>query len=395
MKNHVWSDGRLLQTNKKWFALKQSQRMWIHGLTSEEHAAYVKSNGRLPMKKRKDELIDRIFARLDERGIWIPYREFRSHVAVMIDKLNHASPLFKPPTKRTAPPKPVTPKADMEEFPEDVQADIREKFAAGIRRYILQAHRIPPNRIRDAEVKNMLRGFNVKQWKQHGKQLQSSDTLLELYGALRQEIFTELDGTGAVPDKISASKRKALRASAVFLETERLTLRKMNGRDYKDIRDMLADPDVMAAWERVYTTKKEVMDWIIRQMRRYEKELTGYFLAVDRAGGEAVGQIGLMWNNIRGRRCLEVGYILKKAHWGKGYAAEGAKACMEYGFELFGVDKIYAAIRPENMRSRAVAERIGMASEGEFTKTHDGKKIKHLVYSREKHALSITEHPEE
>jgi RimJ/RimL family protein N-acetyltransferase len=66
-----------------------------------------------------------------------------------------------------------------------------------------------------------------------------------------------------------------------------------------------------------------------------------------------------MWNDIKGKRCLEVGYILKKTYWGKGYATEGAGACIKYGFELFGADKIYATIRPENTLSIAVAERIG------------------------------------
>ena len=381
MKNHVWSDGKLLQTNKKWSALKQSQRTWIHELTRDEHEAYVKMNEHLPMKKRKDEIVDHVYARLAECGVWIPYREFHNHVAVMIDKLNHVSPLFKPPTKKAKPPKPKTTKAGIEDFPEEVQSDLKEKLIADIRRYILQSHRIPPNRVRDANLKNILRGFNAKHWQAHGKHLESSDTLLMLYDTLRRDIFAEMDNAGTVPDRVSKSRQHTLRDSTVVLTTERLTLRKMNGRDYKEVRDMLADPDVMAAWERTFTTKKEVMEWIIRQMRRYERELVGYFLAVDRASGEAVGQIGLMWNDIKGRRCLEVGYILKKANWGKGYAFEGAKACVEYGFDLFGVDKIYATIRPENTHSLHVAERIGMTPEGEYIKTFDGKKMKHLIYA--------------
>ena len=381
MKNHVWSDGKLLQTNKKWSALKQSQRSWIQELTSAEHASYVERNGRLPMKKRKDEVIDTVYARLDERCVWIPYREFRGHVAAMIDRLNHKSPLFTPPAKNPVPPKPKIPKVSIGEFPAEAQGEIKGKLASSIRWYILQAHRIPPNKVRDGQLKTILGGFNAKQWKPHGHKMQIDDALHTVYDELRQSIFAELNGARTVPNKISASKRKAVCESADILETERLTLHKMSGRDYKDIRDMLADPDVMAAWERVYTTKKEVMEWIVRQLKRYEKELVGYFLAVDRANNEVVGQIGLLWNDIQGRRCLEVGYMLKKPQWGKGYATEGAKACIDYGFGLFGVDRIYTTIRPENTRSIVVAERLGMTPEGEFVKTHEGKKIKHLIYS--------------
>jgi len=286
--------------------------------------------------------------------------------------------------KKTVPPKPKIPKASIVDFPTEIQGEIKGKLASCIRWYIQQAHRVPPNKVRDGQLKTILGGFNSKQWKPHGHKLQVDDSLLVLYDELRRNIFAELNNAGTVPDKLSAAKRKAIRDSKDILETERLTLCKMNGRDYKEIRDMLADPDVMAAWERVFTTKKEVMDWIIRQLKRYETELVGYFLAVDRASGEVVGQIGLMWNDIRGCRCLEVGYILKKTHWGKGYATEGAKACIAYGFDLFGVDKIYAAIRPENTRSIAVAERLGMKPEGEFVITYDGKKMKHLIYSIKK-----------
>jgi len=41
MKNHIKQNGQLLQTNKKWSALKQSQKTWIQESTATEHAAYM------------------------------------------------------------------------------------------------------------------------------------------------------------------------------------------------------------------------------------------------------------------------------------------------------------------------------------------------------------------
>ena len=381
MKNHEWINGKLLQMNKKWSSLKQSQREWIQELTRKEHAAYVEANNCLPMKKHKDGVIDTVYALLDERGVWIPYHEFRDHVASYINRLNRKSPLFIPPAKKAEPPKPKTPRADVEEFPPEIQNLITAKLEIGIRQYILQTHHIPPNRIRDAEIKNILRGFNSKQWKLYGRQLQLSERLLTIYDELRINIFTKLSEAGELPDKIGNRETKALRNATDILQTERLTLRKLNTGDYKVLKETLSDPDVMAAWDHVYITKKEIMAWIIRQLGRYKNELVGYFLAIDRESKQAVGQIGLMWNDIQGRRCLEVGYILNKAQWGKGYATEGAKALLDYGFNLFKVDKIYTAIHPENLRSIAVAERIGMRLEGEFIKKRNGKRVKHLIYS--------------
>ena len=380
MKNHSWQDGKLLQTNKKWSQLKNSQRSWIQEITREEHADFVEQNGRLPIKKRKAEVIDKVHERVNARSIWIPYGELYTHVAKAIDKLNHKSPLFVPPKQKPASGKPKPPKAGVEEFPPEVQGNVKTQLEKSIERYIAQAHRIPPNKVRDGEIKQVLRGFNSKKWREYGMQMQKSVALLTMYNELRDSVFAAYSASHAMPVSISKHRRDELRDSTVILETDRLTLRKMNGRDYKEVRVMLADPEVMYAWEQVFTTKREVMDWIIRQMRRYNKDLVGYFAAIDRETGEMVGQIGLMWNDIQGKRCLEVGYILKKSCWGNGYAAEGAKACIEYGLSLFGIDAVYATIRPENAPSIAVAERIGMTPVGEYNKKYNGKSMNHQIY---------------
>lgn len=383
MKNHVRVNGQLLQTNKKWSHLKNSQRQWIQETTAKEHAAYVSEHDRLPMKKRKEDVLDRVHDCVIERGIWIPYREFRSHVSVMIDRLNHKSPLFVPPAKKVVPEKPKTSKAAFEDFPAEVQDEMKSTITRGVESYVWQAHRIPPNKIRDSAIKQLLRGFNAKHWKAYGMQMQSSDTLQAVYDEIRKDVYATISETRFLPKKLSASKLNELREQTIVLETDRLILRKIRGHDYKEIREMLADPDVMLAWERVYTTKKEIMEWIVPQLRRYEKDFVGYFAAVDKVSGQIVGLIGLMWNVIQGKRCLEAGYIIKKTHWGKGYATEGAEACIAYGFALFGVEKVYATIRPENTASIAVAERIGMKPEGECIKTLSGKRIRHLIYVRE------------
>lgn len=382
MKNHIWQDGKLLQTNKKWSHLKERQRSWIHEITREEHAAYVAEHGRLPMKKRKEDVLDKVHERVVARDIWIPYGEFRAHVYKAIDRLNHKSPLFVPPKKKPAAQKPKTPRAAFEEFPAEVQESIKSFLAGNINRYIMQAHRVPTNKIRDNDIKQALRGFNSKQWQPYEMLMQSSDMLIKTYNELRESAIDTFSEMRELPQKISKHQRDRLRSSGHILETDRLILRKMSGRDYKDIREMLTDPDVMNAWEHTYSTKKEVMAWIIRQLRRYEKDLVGYYAAIDKKSGQMVGQMGLMWSDIQGRRCLEVGYILKKAYWGKGYATEGAEACLSYGFSLFSIEKIYATIRPENQPAIAVAERLGMKHEAVYTKKYDGKPIRYLIYTR-------------
>lgn len=58
MKNHRIIDGKLLQTNKKWSALKLSQREWI-------------------INELKEHTVDEAYSKIQERGIWIPYHEIK------------------------------------------------------------------------------------------------------------------------------------------------------------------------------------------------------------------------------------------------------------------------------------------------------------------------------
>ena len=96
MKNHEWRDGRLLQTNKQWSRLKQSQREWIGEVTRDEHAAYiVESIGCLPTKAGKRDLIDKVYDRIEKRGIWIPYGEAVKNIGKRIDKLNRKAQMLR------------------------------------------------------------------------------------------------------------------------------------------------------------------------------------------------------------------------------------------------------------------------------------------------------------
>jgi ribosomal-protein-alanine N-acetyltransferase len=57
---------------------------------------------------------------------------------------------------------------------------------------------------------------------------------------------------------------------------------------------------------------------------------------------------------------VEIGWRLARAHWGKGYAAEAARAALDFGFAELRLDRIFAFTVPANERSRRVMERIGM-----------------------------------
>jgi RimJ/RimL family protein N-acetyltransferase len=58
--------------------------------------------------------------------------------------------------------------------------------------------------------------------------------------------------------------------------------------------------------------------------------------------------------------CVEIGWRLAAEHWGHGYATEGARAALAFGFDALGLDEVVSFTVPDNRRSRAVMERAGM-----------------------------------
>jgi ribosomal-protein-alanine N-acetyltransferase len=86
---------------------------------------------------------------------------------------------------------------------------------------------------------------------------------------------------------------------------------------------------------------------------------------------------------------IEVGWRLASAHWGKGYATEGAKAALEAGFTRFGLGEIVSFTVPANTRSVRVMERIGMthdpAEDFDHPRLPEGHKLRrHVLYRLDK-----------
>ncbi|MGE7624159.1 GNAT family N-acetyltransferase [Viridibacillus sp. NPDC096237] len=143
------------------------------------------------------------------------------------------------------------------------------------------------------------------------------------------------------------------------------------------------DIEVMYAWGHAFSDG-EVLEWIEKNLIRYDQDGFSYFAAIEKETGEFIGVIGPMIDTIEGISYIEIAYILDKAFWGKGYAVEGAKACLDYAFNELEADKVIAQIRPDNLASSKVAEKIGMEIEGEYMKHYRGRDILHLIYSKTK-----------
>jgi RimJ/RimL family protein N-acetyltransferase len=144
------------------------------------------------------------------------------------------------------------------------------------------------------------------------------------------------------------------------LETERLRLRGWQPEDLAVFTRMNADPEVtrhlgegrtLDAGQTWRACAALIGHWT---MRGY-----GQWIAEEKTTGTAMGRIGLYhpvdWPG------LEVGWTLAREHWGRGYATEGARAALGYAFDVVRADTVISLVRPDNLRSIRVVEKLGGA----------------------------------
>lgn len=148
------------------------------------------------------------------------------------------------------------------------------------------------------------------------------------------------------------------------LDTERLRLRPWREEDHLALHELMQDDDVVRfindgrrptlaeAWRMV---SGWVGHWALRGY--------GAWAAEERTSGQLVGRIGFI--NPVGWPGLELGYMLGKPFWGRGYATEGGRAALTWGFGERGFDRVISLIDPANTPSIAVATRLGETRAGE------------------------------
>jgi RimJ/RimL family protein N-acetyltransferase len=163
---------------------------------------------------------------------------------------------------------------------------------------------------------------------------------------------------------------------AFALETRRLALREMTQHDLDFVATMLADAEVMRFYRKCYS-REESAAWVDRQRERYARDGHGLWLVLDRETGEPVGQVGLVAQQVDDVTEPEVGYLIHRPHWRRGFAAEAATATRDYAFGSLDLPRVISLIRPENVPSQGVARRIGMRPE-RHTRYAD---FEHLVFA--------------
>jgi RimJ/RimL family protein N-acetyltransferase len=165
-------------------------------------------------------------------------------------------------------------------------------------------------------------------------------------------------------------------SGGAVIRTERLRLRRLEQRDFDELHALFQDPLVMRYYPALKSAA-ETQGWLAWVSAAYAKHGHGLYAVERESDGAFLGQCGLMPQIVEGEALVEIGYLFKSKHWHRGYAAESAIGCREYGFGELRLPRLISLIRPENAPSRAVAERTGMAIE----RTIDWRGMRHHVYA--------------
>ena len=146
--------------------------------------------------------------------------------------------------------------------------------------------------------------------------------------------------------------------------------------DLDFIASMLADPEVMRFYPHCYT-REQAQRWVQGVLDAYDRYGHSFFLVMDRQSRQPLGQVGLLTPQVDGVEEFEIGYLIDRTHWRQGFASEAAIGTRDYAFGELDKQRLISLIRPVNVPSRGVADKVGMTVE----KTTMHADLEHLVFS--------------
>lgn len=151
------------------------------------------------------------------------------------------------------------------------------------------------------------------------------------------------------------------------INTPRLCLREWRIEDLSSYAKMNADKEVMKYFPR--TLQWEESEGHYKRIKKhFDQYGFGLWAAEERISGRFMGFIGFQWTNFEAdfTPCVEIGWRLAKKYWRKGYATEGAKACLDHGFGTLNLEEVYSFTATLNVPSEGVMKKIGMRKVDEF-----------------------------
>lgn len=157
------------------------------------------------------------------------------------------------------------------------------------------------------------------------------------------------------------------RAKNYLFTSQRLVFRPWKPDDLDQFAAMNTDPVVMEYFPKPLS-RKESAEFLDRLFNHYAKHGYCYFAAEILESREWIGFTGLAYQTYEAAftPATDIGWRLKRSAWGRGFATEAAKRCLQYAFEDLGLQKVISTCPKQNHRSELVMQKVGMKKAGEF-----------------------------
>lgn len=182
----------------------------------------------------------------------------------------------------------------------------------------------------------------------------------------------------------------------VFLETEHLILRQFTNEDASNLFELDSDPEVVqftpqAGQSPDYTViEAQVLPKFLSYYEKYEGY--GVWAVIEKSSQDFIGwfffrpavEASYFDPAFAHPSDIELGYRLRKASWGKGYATEGARALIAKGFSELGAQRVVAPALSANVASIRVLEKSGLKLQHKFVdKTLDQEVVIYALQREE------------
>ena len=171
------------------------------------------------------------------------------------------------------------------------------------------------------------------------------------------------------------------------LQSERLTLRRIERSDFDFFVELHADPEVARYLSHGKPrSSRESLAWLESVLQSYESFALGQLAVARKSDGTLIGRCGLSDLAVEARATVaavprgwyqraeapasaeimferELGYTFHRSSWGQGYASEAARCVFEYARDVLRVSRVVSLIHPDNVRSLRIAQRFGAQCE--------------------------------
>jgi ribosomal-protein-alanine N-acetyltransferase len=149
-----------------------------------------------------------------------------------------------------------------------------------------------------------------------------------------------------------------------MLETERLLLRSRTMEDKNDIFEYASDPEVTqyVLWP-THRSIEDTISFLESSPKNFAKRESIGFAIELKETGKMIGDCGFLRIEPKHHR-TEIGYVLNRNCWSKGYMTEAVQELIRFAFQEMGMHRVAAICDATNIRSSKVMERCGMSFEG-------------------------------